>query len=590
VPAFVISTDLVASDAAWAASAAQINEAGAAAARILGFNADLALASMPGHAGDAEPDESLRNVLARASRDHDEVFVLPATLDFSLLQRDALGQLLAEARRANPATAIHHDDVDLAHPLLVAAFAEQIGRAVAHGETPPQRCGLILAASGHGDPASRAQSYRLMRLLWEEAGLARAEVGFVRHTQPFLGHVLERCARDPVRWLILPQAQWPIEHAEYGRVLLENLQKAHSEAAGWMFIDPPGAHPGLTAWFAQRIVRLWRDKRERESARTPSAKSQAAQPAEKFACGSGLIARIPDRDALAGVLREILPPRPERVLIKVTWHGYATGTYTDPAALDLLLGALPAPAIILEGHTSSRNLGGADFDWETEARQNRAWIRQQESEYLRRTGLSDVLARHGAQYVNVTEAWWDEACVCRCDIDHILADLGVALHHGELADFVPQALLPFRDSPLISFAKFKGPTRLGISNMFGLIPAPLRDAWHGPNITWFARVCCDLVKLYGGLFPLFGIVEGLFSAVRWNRQGLYRSRWGNYDLTLNAGYLTASRGLVAADLLASRLQGQDVQASAFFDVVRQELGWDPSATENLPESVKTILV
>ena len=60
--------------------------------------------------------------------------------------------------------------------------------------------------------------------------------------------------------------------------------------------------------------------------------------------------------------------KPERVLVKVTWHGYATGTYTDPAALDLLLGALPAPAIILEGHTSSRNLGGASFDWETEAR------------------------------------------------------------------------------------------------------------------------------------------------------------------------------------------------------------------------------
>ena len=95
--------------------------------------------------------------------------------------------------------------------------------------------------------------------------------------------------------------------------------------------------------------------------------------------------------------------------MKVTWHGYATGTYTDPAALDLLLGALPAPAIILEGHTSSRNLEDAEFDWETEARENRAWIRQQDAEYLRRTGLADVLARHHAQYVNVTEACWDEA-------------------------------------------------------------------------------------------------------------------------------------------------------------------------------------
>ncbi len=82
---------------------------------------------------------------------------------------------------------------------------------------------------------------------------------------------------------------------------------------------------------------------------------------------------------MAEALQAILPPKtPERVLVKVTWHGYAPGTYTDPAALDLLLSALPAPAVVLEGHTISRNLGGAAFDWETEARENRAWIRQQE--------------------------------------------------------------------------------------------------------------------------------------------------------------------------------------------------------------------
>jgi len=588
VPVFIIATDLRAGDADWAASAAQIDEARAAAARVLGFEPDVALASLPVHAGDAEPNESLRNVLERAAREHSEIFVLPATLDFSLWQRDALGQLLAEARREHPGAVIHHDDVDPGHPLLVNAFAERLGRSLAQSETPAQRCGLILAPSGHGDPASRAQSYRLMRLVWEELGLARAEVGFIRHAQPFLGHVLERCVREPLRWLVLPQAQWSIEHAEYARVLLENFQRAHPEAADWTFVDPPGPHPGLTAWFAQRIVRLWRDKRERESVRTPSAKSQAAPVAEKLARGSGIIARIPDRDALAAVLRDILPEKPDRVLVKVTWHGYAAGTYTDPAALDLLLQALPAPAIILEGHTSSRNLGGAEFDWESEARQNRAWIRQQESEYLRRTGLADVLARYGAQYVNVTEAWWDEDCVCRCEMDRILAERGVTLHHTELAGFVPNALLPFRGCPLISFAKFKGPTRLCISNMFGLIPAPLRDAWHGPNITWFARVCCDLVKLYGALFDLAGLVEGLYSAVRWNRRGMYRSRWGNYDLISNAGYIAASRGLVAADILASRLQGQDVDSSAFFDVVRDRLGWDSAAGTGLPESVKTI--
>jgi hypothetical protein len=60
---------------------------------------------------------------------------------------------------------------------------------------------------------------------------------------------------------------------------------------------------------------------------------------------------------------------------------------------------------------------------------------------------------------------------------------------------------------------------------------------------------------------------------------LYRSRWGNYDLIRDAGYVAASRGLVAADIVAARMQGQDVRSSAFFDVVRDELGWDDEAAD-----------
>ena len=139
-------------------------------------------------------------------------------------------------------------------------------------------------------------------------------------------------------------------------------------------------------------------------------------------------------------------------------------------------------------------------------------------------------------------------------------------------------------------ARFKGPTRLGISNLFGLIPAPLRSAWHGANITDFATVCCDIAKLYGCLFPMFGLVEAFHSAVRWDRKGLYRSRWGNYDIVLSDGIATLSEGLPEADILASRLQGQDVSRSAFFDVVKHEFGWPESAaSQPLPLDVQTRL-
>jgi sirohydrochlorin ferrochelatase len=542
-PEFLIAVDLEPGDPSWGAAQVQVEAVRAACAKILGF----------------DPAVRLVSLAAGFTPASDEVFVIPAALDFGLLQKERLGQLIAEARRAAPTISIHHDDVDPGHPLVVTAFADRIGRSLV------PRCGLVLAPSGHGDPASRAESYRFMRLLWEELSLPKAEIGFVRHAKPFLGHVLESCLADGIRWVVAPLSQWESEHAAYARVILENLQRAHPEAADWTFIDPPGAHPALTAWYTQRITRIWQQKRERESIRVRSARTAPVAAKQIWSCGRGWIARVPDRESMAEVLSAILPQgKPERVLVKVTWHGYATGTYTDPAALDLLLGALPAPAIILEGHTSSRNLGGARFDWESEAQTNRAWIRQQDAEYLRRTGLADVMARHKAQYVNVTEACWD-------------------------GDPAPGILLNYKGCPLISFAKMKGPTRLGISNLFGLLPEPLRSRWHGPNITYFARVCCDLAKQYGALFPLYGIVEGLYSAVRWNRQGLYRSRWGNYDLIANAGYLTAGPGLVTADILASRLQGQDVLRSAFFDVVREQLGWDAvAAKQALPEELVTM--
>jgi hypothetical protein len=152
-------------------------------------------------------------------------------------------------------------------------------------------------------------------------------------------------------------------------------------------------------------------------------------------------------------------------------------------------------------------------------------------------------------------------------------------------------LMEHRGIPLISFARFKGPTRLGISNLFGLIPHPLRTEWHGPDITHFASVCCDLARLYGSFFPLFGVVEAFDSAVRWDRKGLYRSRWGNYDLVLTDGLFTMSEGLVGADLLASRLQGQDVLRSGFYDVVRERLGWSAAEAEmTLPGDLQAMLV
>ena len=331
------------------------------------------------------------------------------------------------ARRRHAAVSIHHDTVDPAHPLLVDCFAGQILRALAERGVAPQQAGLLLVADGQGDPATRADSYRLMRLLWEQTGLRLADVGFVRHAQPFLREALERCLREPLDWLLLPQCQWDGELCDYaaGHARRPPAGAPRGGRAGGCS-NRRGDHPAILAWLEQRLLRLWQEKRARQAARIPSAKHQPAPAPAAVWSGDGLgaggrrghpaarscVARAREPAPLAEILAQVLP-RSERYLVKVTWHGYAQGTYTGPAALDLLLGALPGRAVLLEGHTSSRNVGGADIDWETDAARHRAWIRQQDVEFLRRTGLAEVIARHGAQYLNVTEAWWDGACAGR---------------------------------------------------------------------------------------------------------------------------------------------------------------------------------
>ena len=579
---FILASDLLPGQRDWPRAQAQADSLAEPVGRILGLLPRVRLASLVMHrgedAGEYALDRTLREEAASGAR---EIFVLPASLDWNLWQREAFGQALTEFRREHSSSLVFHDDVDPCHPLLVECFADTVARALAGRPLPPQRAGLLLVASGHGDSGSRAQSFQLMRLVWEQLSLGRGEVAFLRHPQDFLGAALERCAREPLHWVLVPQSQWRTEHFDYARTILENFQRQHPDFSCCPLVDPPGDHSALTAWLTQRMTRLWQEKRSRDAVRTRSPKSEGAECAPQIWFGerwepivsnpprTGLIARARNRDALAHVLAEVLP-QSDTYIVKVTWHGYATGTYTDPAALDMLLGALPGRAVIVEGHTSSRNLGGADWDWETEAREHRAWIKQQDMEYLRRTGLAEVMTRHRAEYVNVTEAYWDGAC-------------------APPTAFVPESLLALRGAPFLSFARFKGPTRLGISNLFGLIPVPLRSAWHGANITDFASVCCDLARLYGRLFPMFGLVEALHSAVRWNRKGLYRSRWGNYDLALSDGVITLSEGLAGADILASRLQGQDVTRSAFFDVVKHELAWpDAAVSQPLPAELQSM--
>ena len=629
LPAFILVTELAADHPDWPAALAQAEALAEPLASQLGFAPRIRLAGLPPAAHLLRPPDdpatappcNLTTVLAdEAAADERDIFLIPTMLDFGLLQKTQLAEIAAAARQRYSHATIAYDDVDPCHPLLVETWARRVYEKLAGTTLKPEQIGLLLTASGDGAGRGRAQSYQLMRLLWEQVGCARADVGFCRHARPSLREQLARYTREELTWVIVPQATWRNTLYDEVRKICGEFSHTATGAQPWMTTEPIGGRvppsnredvmSGLS-WLVQRMVILWQERRSKSAGREPSARRDCCPPVSRLrgprasrsldglagppdadlCYGSGGIAEIYDQAGLARLLRHLWKQsdapggetvsEPARVFIKVTWHGYAPGTYTDPVALDMLLGALPARAVLLEGHTSSRNLGGAAWDWAKDSRQHRAWIAEQEAEYLRRTGLADVIRQHKAQYLNVTEAFWDGRCAPREHIEAILREAGVRLHHPDLAACVPEALLAHLGAPFISFARFKGPTRLSVANLFGLIPDVLRTAWHGPNVAHFARVCCDVAKLYGCLFQMYGMVEGLHAAVRWNRRGLYRSRWGNYDLIPHPGLVAFSRDLAAADVLASRLQGRRVDDSAFFQAVRQELGF-PEQTARLP--------
>lgn len=535
--------------------------------------------------------------------DDNRVFLVPAVMDFTVFHQQALSELTSILRKSFPTLAIHYDDPDTTHPVAAQGWSVHCQEQLHALGGPAPDLALVLLSSGSGTAESRAKAHGLMRLLWESTGAGHGAVAFMRHETHHLLPAIKNLPDTVQRVLVVPQAIVTESWLAMGSDAL-NAAAAEMPHLRFLPVKPWAFHESINLWLVDRIVRLWRSHQSKMREHIPSAKRQPAiarntlltpagpQPLSADSpahWGRARIARIYDPEGLRTFLSPLLKPDAP-TFVKVTWHGYATGTFTDARALDVLLEALPGPAIVMEGHTSSRNLGGADWDWETEAQEHRRWIWEQDAEFRKRTGIQDVLEKHRAQYLNLTETYWEGACADKTTILSYLAEQGVRLNEEEIAEFVPQVIWENRGANFISFARFKGSTRLSVSNCFGLLPDTLRSRWHGPNLTYMARVCCDMVRLYQALLNGIAVVEGLHTAIRWDRQGLYRSRWGHYDIIPDPALVVASSAFGDCDAIACRLQGHDPQRSAFFDMIREELGIEDAAhtTPVPPEAAATL--
>ena len=116
--------------------------------------------------------------------------------------------------------------------------------------------------------------------------------------------------------------------------------------------------------------------------------------------GKVIVGTAADPQKFSDILAQLnlVPP----VLIKPNWG--TVECYTEADVLDWVLSAIPGEKIVIESHGWARNqetLLGAPQGGLTKAN-----LRKGDAWFLAHSGSDKVLARHGVEYLNLTEEVW----------------------------------------------------------------------------------------------------------------------------------------------------------------------------------------
>lgn len=265
------------------------------------------------------------------------------------------------------------------------------------------------------------------------------------------------------------------------------------------------------------------------------------------------------------------------VLVKVNWFSGLPAQFTDAATLDLFLEALGGPAVILEAHSLMRNDGSRRISNEN-ARENAKWIRDQENRFLDDNGLSEVMEKQGARYVNVTEEVWAGRVVKQSNVRSRVEERFAPLVNGELYTAMPETLLEYESAPLISLGRLKLPgpdggtvPSLSLKNLFGLVPDPDRSGYHKK----LAETVVDMWALYGSYFTPVGVVEAIYHGVRENVDGALEAPWGRYNDLGATGVAVVGANPADVDAFAAGIFGLDISESPVMAEYERRVGpWD----------------
>lgn len=278
-------------------------------------------------------------------------------------------------------------------------------------------------------------------------------------------------------------------------------------------------------------------------------------------------------------------------VVKPNFFTQREGYYTDARTLHLFLGAIPGEKIVIESYTSARTDRSRPIE-PGQAREHLDWLREQDRHFFADSGIGEVLERHGAEFLNVTEEIWSGRAASAREVQLLVERRYPPVVHSELYGCVPQRLLDLRGMPMLNLAKLKV-TRAGteavffslsMKNLFGLIPEPNRGDYHGKDRTGLANSIADMCKIHTALFDVTHVAEAMHNTLI-SREGFSDPNDPRKGLGLvsDLGLAVTGRDPAEVDAFIVSQFGGDPAERHFLKAARGVLGdWDVARFPEVP--------
>ncbi len=278
-------------------------------------------------------------------------------------------------------------------------------------------------------------------------------------------------------------------------------------------------------------------------------------------------------------------------VIVPNWHCTQEGYGTDAQTLRYLLEVLPGEKIVIEAYDAGRTddpsrFSGLDLD---EAQKHWEYLKEQDRIFLRTTGIGEVLEEHGAEYLNITEEVWGQRVADATKVQTFVEQHYGSVSHKELCGMVPQRLWELRGQSLINYAKMKAGRietgmffSLSMKNLFGLIPVPNRESYHGSQDQGLSSSIVDTNIIYCSLFRVISICE----AIRNTRLSSQASFVDEHALVKDLQLAVASDNLVELDAFLVTVLGDIPENRHFLQIGSEVFGsWNSDSFPSLPSGI-----